>query len=108
KRLVDRDRTWRACQQRVAVRGTVRDRLRANIATGARAVLDNDRLIPFLAKLFGNDPRQRVGRSTRWKRHDDLDAFRWITGGIRSAPNAGVKRDKQGNGGDRDGSGNHD
>ena len=60
-------------QQRVAVRRRARRDLRADVAAGARLVLDHDRLAPALLDLFAQHAREDVGPGPRRERHDDRD-----------------------------------
>ncbi len=60
-------------QQRVAVGPGARRRCDADIAAGAAAVLDHDRLPELLRKRIGNDARQDVDRTTGGERNDQAD-----------------------------------
>src|SRR5262249_42542004 len=50
--------------QGMAVRRGTKDVGRADIAGGAAAVLDNDRLPPFARELIGKEPAQNVSAAT--------------------------------------------
>src|SRR5262249_2788366 len=71
--LVDDERGRRRREQRVAIRVGLGDRLGADIAGGADAVLDHHRLSPLLRQPVGEDARHHVGGAAGGKRHDDLD-----------------------------------
>jgi len=62
-------------QQGIAVGCGFRDRLGADHAAGARAILDHDRLLPALAEFLSNRTRKGIGRTTGGLRHDDPDQF---------------------------------
>ena len=76
--LVDDERRRRRRQQRVAVGVGLGDRLGTDIAGGAGAVLDHDRLPPFPRQPVAEDARHHVGGAAGGKRHDDLDRARRI------------------------------
>ena len=61
----------------LAVRRRARKSVGADVAAAAAVVLDHHRLRPFLGKLIGNDPRQRIKRGAWRERHDDLHQMGW-------------------------------
>jgi hypothetical protein len=67
----------RRLQQRVAVGRRLPDALGADLASGARHVLDDHRLTQKLVHARLRDAHGRIGRSARRKRHDDLDRLAW-------------------------------
>ncbi len=76
--LVDDQRRRRRRQERIAVRLRLVDELGADIAGGARAVLDDDRVPPLAREPLGHDAWHDVGRAAGRERHDDLDRARRI------------------------------
>ena len=68
---VDHQRRRRRGEQRVAVGlGLVR-RGRADVAGGARPVVDDHRLAPLLRQLLADVARQQIGAAAGRERHDD-------------------------------------
>ncbi len=82
---VHRERAGGA-EQRVAVGRRSCDRHRADVAAGARAVLDDDRLSQRLLQPRLKQARHDVDRPARSEGHDDADRLAWVR--IRSAENA--------------------
>ena len=72
-------------QQRVAIGCALRDQVRADAATGARAVFDHHRLAPALAEFLRDEARDHIGRPGGRKRHQQLYRF----GGISLGEGAG-------------------
>jgi hypothetical protein len=68
----------RGQQQRVAVRRRDDHGLRADIAAGARLVLDHEGLAEFFAEALADQPRQHVGRATRRVRHHPFHRARGV------------------------------
>ena len=65
----------RGLQERIAVRLGLLDALRAEAASRARHVLDDDRLAERLLHAALRDPHRGIGRPARRERHDDLDGL---------------------------------
>jgi hypothetical protein len=75
---VDRVRADGAHQQRIAVGRTFRDQLGTDVATGARSVVDDERLPERFRQLLRDRARQDVGRAARRERDDDPHRLRRI------------------------------
>ncbi len=73
ERHIDRMRTGDAHDQGISVRCGFGHHVRADIATGAGAVLHHHRLLPVLAHLVGNGTCRNVGGTTGGKWHHDAD-----------------------------------
>ena len=58
-------------EQRIAVGRGPGDQVSPDIAAGAAAIVDDDRLAPELAELVGEHASKRIGWSARRERHDD-------------------------------------
>ena len=58
-------------EQRVAVRGAVRDQRARNRAGRAGPVVDDEKLPVRLVEMLRGHARQHVGRAARGKRHDN-------------------------------------
>ena len=71
--LVDDQRPRRRGQQGVAVRLRLGDRLGADIAASAGAVVDDDGLAPLSRQPVGEDARHHVCGASRGVRHHDPD-----------------------------------
>ena len=71
--LIGREDAGRRHQQRVAVGRSLGDRIGADIAARARAVLDDDRLAERLRHLVADRARQHVGEAAGGERRDQLD-----------------------------------
>ena len=67
-----------ARDQRVAVGRGLGDRVGADVAPGAGAVLDQHRLSPALGHACADEARIEVGDAARRERHHDLDGLRGI------------------------------
>ncbi len=65
--------TARHQDQRVAIRGRLRKRLRGNDAAGARTVINDGLLAPDLCQRLAERAREYVHRTTRGIRHQDVD-----------------------------------
>ena len=65
-------------QQGVAVGIGFGDDLGADIAAGAGAVVDDDRLAPFARQPIGDDARHDIGGAAGGKRHDEFHRARRI------------------------------
>ncbi|MGY4456137.1 hypothetical protein ACVWYI_000097 [Bradyrhizobium sp. LB13.1] len=76
-RLVENGRDHRVRiegdQERGAVRRALGDLRRAERAGGARLVLDNDDAVELGLQMALEQPRHRIGRSARRKRHHQRD-----------------------------------
>ena len=70
---IDHDRRARRDEQRVAVGRRLGDHRRADVAAGAAAVVDDERLLQLLRQPLGHRARGDVRRSARRPRHDDGD-----------------------------------
>ena len=81
--LVDRQDAGRGQQQRVAVGLGLGHDLRADIAAGARLVVDDDLLAQRLLQAGLDRPRQHVGDAARRERRHDAHRLRWI--GLRAS-----------------------
>ncbi len=69
----------RSChQQRVAVGGRTRDRLGADVVSGAGPVLDHERLTEAFRQPLADQARPEVDRSARGDGHDDAHGPRRI------------------------------
>ena len=75
---IDDDRPWSAEDDRVTVGGGARRRLHADVARGAWAVIDEDRLLQTCAETLSDDARNRIRGPARRKRHDPSDRLRRI------------------------------
>ena len=73
---VDRLRARIGHEQRVAVGRGLRDRVGADDAARAGAILDHDGLAPLLAQQLPDLAREHVGRAARRLRDDQLDDLR--------------------------------
>ncbi|UEM16504.1 hypothetical protein J4G43_021185 [Bradyrhizobium barranii subsp. barranii] len=72
--------------QRVAVRGGLRQRLRGDDAAGARTVVDHRLLAPGLRQRLAERTREHVDGAARRIGHKDMDRLaRVIVGGLRGA-----------------------
>src|SRR5262245_15933604 len=96
--VIDRDRAWRACKQHVTVRRRARHRLGPDIASRARAVLDDHGLAPTLAQPVRDDPRQGISGAASGKWHDHPHKARWIgvlslSRDARGQPHQGPRED---------------
>ncbi len=69
----DHQRGFRRHQQRVAVGLGLRDRVGADAAGRARAVLDNERLPEGRLQMRLHQPRDQVGPTAGRERNDDPD-----------------------------------
>src|SRR5262249_41295203 len=67
----DGERAWIAGEERITVGRALHDELRARDAAGAGPVFDDDVLSERCSKLLPHPARLDVGRTRRWKRHDD-------------------------------------
>jgi hypothetical protein len=65
-------------QHGVTIRRGLGDRVGAEIAAGAGAVLDQHRLADPFGQLVGEDPSHRIDAAARRERHHDADVARWI------------------------------
>src|SRR5258706_12945598 len=70
---VDRVRRQRAHYERVAVGRRFRHGIGADIAAGAGLVLDYNRLSPRVTQMLADCTSGEIERTTRRKRHDQLD-----------------------------------
>src|SRR5262249_51439829 len=75
-RRIDGVRADRVDEQRVRVAFLLRDELAGDVAGGARAVLRDDLLSPFLGELLRERPRQDVRGAARRKGDDDAHGAR--------------------------------
>ena len=71
--LVHRERRRRRGHERVAIGLGLRHMFSADISACARAVIDDDRLLPHRPENLGDDAWQHVRRSTRRKRHHNAN-----------------------------------
>ena len=78
-------------QDGVAVGRRARDRAGADVAGGAGAVLDHDRLAHRLMQMLADDARQDVGRAAGRPRHDQRDRTARI--GLREGGRGGEARE---------------
>ena len=69
-------------QDRVAIRGGLRDRVGSDHRIAARPVFHDHRLAQGLTQFVGDQPRQDVGVSSGRKRRDEADRFVGV-GGLR-------------------------
>src|SRR5260370_23681003 len=58
-------------EQRVAIRGSLRDRFRGDIGAGPRTILDDELLTEALGGPRPNEAREDVGRAPRCKAHHE-------------------------------------
>ena len=68
---IDRERPRRPHHQRVAVGCGACHLAGADVAAGARLVLDDDTLAERAAQSLGHDAGEQIGRAARCERHDD-------------------------------------
>src|SRR5205809_317178 len=80
QRHVNRVSTYSTHQDGVTVRRGLGDRIRADIAACTGAVVDDYRLIPALAEVLPDRPRDDVEGSAWGKRHDIAYYFSWVSG----------------------------
>ena len=69
-----------AHQQRVAIRGRMRDGFGREIASGTRTVLDHERRTKQLLHLLADNAGEHVARSARRERHHQRDGAARIIG----------------------------
>src|SRR5690349_7679981 len=62
-------------EKRIAVARRLRDDVRAERTTGARAVVDDERLAKLLPELLPENARNEIARAARRKRDDDANGF---------------------------------
>ena len=60
----------------MAVRSSTGGCLHADVAAGARSIVDDQLLTESTAELHGDYSRRVVGRAARRKRHDETDRSR--------------------------------
>src|SRR4029079_4455770 len=75
---IDRERTLRRHQQRIAVRRRFRCDFETDDRPDARTVVDDDRLTPAFGELLGEHTRQHIARSAWNERIDDAYRAIWI------------------------------
>ena len=68
-------RRQRAFENGVAVGWALRDQVGADVAAGARTVVDDNGLTPGLAEFRADGTRHDVERTARWERHDQADGL---------------------------------
>jgi hypothetical protein len=99
ERVVDGQRPRRTRKQRISIRCGRCDIRRADVAAGAGLVFDHHRLIPALAEILRDDPRQHVGGSSGRERHDDpnrvIGIIRRCVAGIGTIDRILSERDAQ-------------
>ncbi len=84
KARVDRERSRGAHQHRVAVGRRLRDDIGADVAAGARPVVDHHLLREAVAQFLRDRAGDDVGAAARRKRDDEADGLRGI--GVRRGP----------------------
>ena len=70
KRGIDGLRSDCRHQQRPAIGRRLGHRVGANGAARASSIIDHERRLECVAKRLGERPRNNIGRSPGWKRHD--------------------------------------
>ena len=99
KALVHGERPGRRDEQGGAVALRLRGKFRRDIAAGAGAVLDHDRLAPFGRELIGRDAGEHVVEPAAGERDEEFDRTRWKRrlrgrwGGCRGGEQDGAKRE---------------
>ncbi|MNN31100.1 hypothetical protein D3C81_1447730 [compost metagenome] len=104
QRRVGRMRGVGGHEQRIAVRGRLRNQLRRDGAVGAGAIVDHHVLAERIAQFLGRDARDGIGAAAGGKRHDKADR---TAGPAISSVDSGGKRQRCQRGQRQDGGGKH-